>query len=68
MAKEKEPILAPVIETESWEERNARERQGEFLRRNAEALAARREILTTNGLPDDTQDADPSEAAKRCCS
>jgi hypothetical protein len=74
MAKQKqdqEPVLESVIEIEeTWEERRLRELREEYVRRNAEALAARREILRANGLPDDTQDIDPKamvEIMKRCC-
>jgi hypothetical protein len=72
MAKETVLVLEPIIEipasAQTWEEQQRIELREEFIRRNAEALAERRRILAENGLPDDTQDIDLAEIAKRCCS
>lgn len=66
MAKDKEPVAAPVEET--WEQQQELIKREEFIKRNEEAIAARRGILEANGLADDTQAMKPDEAANRCCS
>lgn len=63
-----EASAAPALTEESWEQAQQRKFREDFLRRNAAALAARSEILTANGLLDDTAGIDPAEALRRCCS
>ncbi len=78
MANEKEevkPVEAQPVEAkpapakveETWEEKQQRLKQEDFVRRNAEAIKQRRLVLKANGLEDDTQEIDPAEVKKRCC-
>jgi hypothetical protein len=53
---------------ETFEPPQAQEFRAAFIKRYAEAMAERREILLHNGLPDDTQEINPDEALKQCCS
>jgi hypothetical protein len=60
-----EPVVIPPNET--FEQRRQREERDAFLKRNAEAVAARREILLRNAGIDDTEGIDLEEALRRCC-
>ena len=79
MATKKEPEtdapaegqpLAPAAPTppeESHEQRMARKAKENYLRRNEESMATRREILANNNLIDNAPAIDPNEAYRRCC-
>jgi hypothetical protein len=54
----------PPAPVETEQQRKFRE---DYQRRNEAEIAARREILKSNGLPDDTAGIDPKEAFTRCC-
>jgi hypothetical protein len=53
---------------ETFETQQAGEQREAFIKRNKEAIAARREILLRNGALDDTEGADPTAIEGRCCS
>lgn len=57
-----------AAKAETFEDRQAREAREAAIKRNAEAIAERREILVRNGAVDDTAGMDIEEMAKRCCS
>lgn len=64
-------VLSEVLDApteETFEQRRERAIREEFIRRNEEAIAARKAVLLDNSLIDDTAGIDPLEAMKRCCS
>jgi predicted dithiol-disulfide oxidoreductase (DUF899 family) len=58
--------LVAVQVEETWEARQERLKREDFIRRNTEAIAERREILQRNGNVDDTVGMNPADA-QRCC-
>jgi hypothetical protein len=64
---EAEPAPAAANEAETPEQRRARFAREDFARRQAEAKAARSEVLKRNGLYDDTENINPGEALNSCC-
>jgi hypothetical protein len=63
--EETQEVVAAQVE-ETWEARQERLKREDFIRRNTEAIAARREVLLRNGNVDDTAGMNPTDA-QRCC-
>lgn len=61
-------VITPPRE-ETFEERQARERREEFIKKNDEARKIRQEILKRNNLPaEPVRELTEEEIQKRCCS